>query len=132
MLRFTRVHSLRTFFRHFCALCTVDSCWYIEKLCAFSIAIIIINWYEFTLLGIVSVFEHFLNIFVLCALCSLVERGVLYREMLCAFSIAIIIINSQLKSKQPGNIFTPLGNLHDFFFTSTKEKKSPLLIIISR
>ena len=79
-----------------------------------------------------TVFEHFLDISVLCALCSLVERGVRYREMLCAFSIAIIIINSQLKSKQPGNIFTPLGNLHDFFFTSTKEKKSLLLIIISR
>ena len=65
-----------------------------------------------------TIFKHF------GTLCSLVERGIRYREMLCAFSIAIIIINSQLKSKQPGNIFTPLGNLHDFFYFYER-KKSP-------
>ena len=72
-----------------------------------------------------TVWEHFLDIFVLCALCTLFERFVWYIEKLCAFSIAIIIINSQLKSKQPGNIFTPLRNLHDFFLLLRKKKKSP-------
>ena len=71
-----------------CALCTLveRSVQYREMLCAFSIAIIIINCYEFT--NKESVFEHFLDTLVLC---SLVECGVRYREMLCAFSIAITI-----------------------------------------
>ena len=45
-------------------------------------------------------------------LCTLVECGVRYREML-----------SQLKSKQPRNIFTPLGNLYDIFFYFYERKK---------
>ena len=65
------------------------------------------------------------NVQKLCtpvALRSLIEHNVWYREMQCTFCIAIIIINWQLKSKQPGNIFTPLGNLHDFFYFYERKK----------
>ena len=66
------------------------------------------------------------------ALCSLFKRSVWYREMLCTFSIAITIIYSKLKSKQLGNIFTRLGNLHDFLLTSTKERKNLRFWLLSQ